>query len=160
LQKIFSKMKYFVRSSLFPLKTTHQIFYNCLQHERVLKILYFHIFNIAKFSKIYVWTITNWTTSRKVEKKKNTDWFSLRIFRNNLSRFWAFFIYHGTNVGPGSLKIEEEGLDCFTDCSQKKPTFLPIIHKQSTYFQCTSEFIQVSPPRELKWLLHYSFYEM
>jgi hypothetical protein len=47
-------MKYSVRSSLFSLKTIHQIFYNCLQHERVLKILHFHIFNIAKFGKFYV----------------------------------------------------------------------------------------------------------
>ncbi len=45
--------------ALFSLKTICQFFYSCLQHERVLKILYFHIFNIAKFGKIYVWTITN-----------------------------------------------------------------------------------------------------
>ncbi len=117
LQKIFSKMKYSVRSSSFSLKTIRQIFYNCLQHEKVLKILYFHIFNIAKFGKIYVWTITNWATSWSW-KIKTTAWFSPRILRNNLSRFWAFFIYHGTNVGAGSLKTEEQGLDCLTNCLQ------------------------------------------
>jgi len=83
-------MKYFVRSSLFPLKTTPQNFYNCSQHERVLKILYFHIFNIAKFGKIYVWTITNWTTSWSW--KQNTSWFCLRMLKNNLSRCWFFYL--------------------------------------------------------------------
>jgi hypothetical protein len=42
----------------------------------------------------------------------------------------------------------------------KQTTLLPIIHKQPTYFHCTLEFIQVPPPRELNWLLHYSLYEM
>jgi len=88
LEKIFSKMKYFVRSSLFLLKTTPQIFYNCSQHERVLKILYFHIFNIANLTK-FMYGLSPIEQHHKVEKK-NTSWFSLRIFKNNLSRFWAF----------------------------------------------------------------------
>jgi hypothetical protein len=62
------------------------------------------------------------------------------------------------NVGAGSLKTEVEGLDCLTNCWQITDS-LTDFHKQPTYFHCTSEFIEVSPTRELKWLLHYSFYE-
>jgi len=36
-------------------------------------ILYFHIFNIAKFGKFYVWTITNWATSQSWETKPLPD---------------------------------------------------------------------------------------
>jgi hypothetical protein len=42
----------------------------------------------------------------------------------------------------------------------KQTTLLLIIHKQPTNFHSTLEFIQVPPPRELKWLLHYSLSEM
>ncbi len=54
LQNIFQK-EYFVAYSLFlKICQNHR---NCLQSEKVLKILHFHIINIVQFGQMYIWTI-------------------------------------------------------------------------------------------------------
>jgi hypothetical protein len=39
--------------------------HNCLKHESVLKIFYFHILNITKFVQIYLWMIITKATPQK-----------------------------------------------------------------------------------------------
>jgi hypothetical protein len=51
-------------------KTYLKVCHNCLQYEKVFKILYFHILNIVKFGKIYLWTIATWITSQICKNKK------------------------------------------------------------------------------------------
>jgi hypothetical protein len=63
-------MKYSVRSSLFSLKTIHQIFYNSLQYERVLKILYFHFLILLNFRK-FTYGLSLIEQHHEVEEKKN-----------------------------------------------------------------------------------------
>ncbi len=42
-------------------------------NERVLRIFYWHILNIAKFGWIYLWTIITWANNTKLGEKKKQN---------------------------------------------------------------------------------------
>jgi hypothetical protein len=57
-------------SQLFNFFWTKPPPHNCLEYDRVLKISYFHILNIANFGYIYLWMIATWATSQNWKKNK------------------------------------------------------------------------------------------
>jgi hypothetical protein len=50
-------VKFLILKANFKIKIT-QNHCNCLQYEKVLKIVYFHILNNTKLYKIYLWMIS------------------------------------------------------------------------------------------------------
>ncbi len=54
--------------------------------------------------------------------------------------------------------------DCFTDYSQNNMSSLwsygSFTNSLGSYLNCTLQFIQAFPPTAIKWLVHYTFYEL
>jgi hypothetical protein len=97
LQKIFlknfcHKFHAFLKKFHKKIKKNHQEWHNCLKYERVLKILYLHIFNFAKILLNILRTITTSTTLQNWKKKsltwKNNEWIIPYLFNIHLLCLW------------------------------------------------------------------------
>jgi hypothetical protein len=79
-KKISWRKEYYFTNSLFKkkiidffIKKIIKVCHNCVQYERVPKIFYFHILNIAKFGYIYTHGWSSLEQHHKIEKKEKKN---------------------------------------------------------------------------------------